>query len=135
MAAGHHGNREGCYEEQHLAEKRGPKRSIQTPQLPPSHEKIGTIEPDQTGQAWADWRRGLPREAGVAASNSASAAPNTTALGARPYVIPEFCIQNEKFNSGVCLRLTGFVYTPDERYQCLPNFYGFPAKNGHTPTV
>ena len=36
--------------------------------------------------------------------------------------------------------LTKFVYTPFEHYQCLPleflpNFYGFEAKNGHTPTV
>ena len=58
MATGHHGHMEGCSEEQHLSEKRDPKRSIQTPQLHPTPEKTGTIEPDQTGQAWADWRRG-----------------------------------------------------------------------------
>ena len=46
--------------------------------------KTGTIEPDQTGQAWADWHVGPSREAGAAASSSASAAANKTALGARP---------------------------------------------------
>ena len=46
--------------------------------------KTGTIEPDQTGHAWADWHAGPSREAGVAGSSSASAAANTTALEARP---------------------------------------------------
>ena len=46
--------------------------------------KTGTIEPDQTGQAWADWHAGPSREAGVAASSSASAAANTTALEHEP---------------------------------------------------
>ena len=62
MATGHHGNMEGCSEEQHLAEKRDPKRSIQTPQLHPSHEKTGTIEADQTCQARRIRIDGIPRD-------------------------------------------------------------------------
>ena len=52
--------------------------------------KTGTIKPDQAGQAWADWHAGLPREAGVAASSSASAAANTAAIWTRPYLWAQF---------------------------------------------
>ena len=58
MAPGHNGNRDRCCEDRHLAEKRGRTRPIQTPSLHPGPRKPGTIEPDQTGQALADWRRG-----------------------------------------------------------------------------
>ena len=41
-------------------------------------------------KAWADWHAGPPREAGVAASNSASADANTAATGTRPYLRVQF---------------------------------------------
>ena len=47
--------------------------------------KTGTIEPDQTGQAWADWHAGPSCEAGVAASSSTSAAARQLLLFARPF--------------------------------------------------
>ena len=40
---------------------------------------------------------------------------------------------NENFTSGVCYEMC--VHNPDEYYQSLVNFYGFPPKNGDTPTV
>ena len=42
-----------------VLDTQGDKRSIQTSQLYPRPKKTGTIESHQTGQAWADWRRGL----------------------------------------------------------------------------
>ena len=80
MATGHHGNKEGCSEEQHLAEKRGPKRSIQTPQLHPRPRKPAQWSRTKRARPGPTCGASPPREAGVAASNSASAAPNTTAL-------------------------------------------------------
>ena len=90
-----------------------------------------------------------PREAGVAANNSSRP---TTALGARPYAIPRFSL---RMRSSLRGSATKFAYTTFENYKCLsvvhsltgcnehawrdynclPNFYGFAAKNGHTPTV
>ena len=84
MAPGHHGNRDRCCEDRHLAEKRGRTRSIEAPSLHPGPRKPGTIEPHQAGRAWGDWPAGPPREAGVAASNSAGAAANSGSYTAVP---------------------------------------------------
>ena len=84
MAPRHNGNRGRCCQGLHLAENRGRTRSIQTPLLHPGPRKPGTIEPDQAGRAWADWHAGPPREAGVAASTSASAAANSGSYTAVP---------------------------------------------------
>ena len=43
MTIGHHCNGGECSERQHLLETRGPKRSIQTPQLYPRPEKTKEI--------------------------------------------------------------------------------------------
>ena len=99
-----YGYGEGCSGQQHLPESRGPKRSIQTPQLYPRPEKTGTIEPHQTGQAWADWRRGPGARGGRGGQQQRERSPQHH--GSRGTAVRHTgeCIQNQKTNSGSCLR-------------------------------
>ena len=92
-----------------------------TPQLHPRPEKTGTIEPHQTGKAWANWRRG-PAERAPQYHRCRGTAVRHTGFS---------------LEMGISLRkcATKCAYTPLEHYKSLVNFYGFRAKNGHTPTV
>ena len=138
MATGHHRNGGECSGQQHLPETRGPKRSVQTPQLYPRPEKTGTIEPHQTGQAWADWRRGPAARGGRGGQQQRERSPQHH--GSRGTAVRHTgeCIQNQKTNSRSCLRdlcthrravpvSTQFLWYPSQKrphYDCLNLFSG-----------
>ena len=104
MATGHHGNGEAGSGQQDLPETQGAKRSIQTPQLYPRPEKTGTIEPHQTGQAWADWRRGPAARGGRGGQQQRERSPQHH--GSRGTAVRHTGVytENEEFTSGVCSR-------------------------------